>query len=91
MNVHEFSDTGSAYDACQIGKVNDGDVLVIESEQVVGVADTWPIAVTVNHGELHTLREGLRLEDSKLISEPVMAAGWKQAVQIAVEKGWQIR
>lgn len=54
MNVHQFGDTGQAYDACQCCDfIKDGDLLVIESERVVGVADTWPFAVTKACGKLH--------------------------------------
>ena len=57
--AHYFSNTNEAYDACQIGetdggvRVEMGDILIIHSELVVGVCDTWPIAVTPVHGALH--------------------------------------
>jgi len=58
-NIHWFADTGEAYDATQCDEsVHQGDILVIPSEQVVGVAYTWPIAVTFEHGNLHTLLPG---------------------------------
>lgn len=54
MTTHYFDTTGEAYDACQCDeKVKDGDTLVVLSEEVVGIADTWPYAITVNHGDLH--------------------------------------
>lgn len=57
--THIFRSTGDAYDACQCDEsIKRGDVLVIESEGVIGVADTWPIAVTVVNGNLHSLEEG---------------------------------
>jgi hypothetical protein len=40
-------------------------VLVIPSEGVVGIADTWPIAVTQEHGALHTFAEGASFENYK--------------------------
>jgi hypothetical protein len=59
MRVHTFGSTESAYDACQCDEaITDGDVLHIPSEGVVGLADTWPVAITVEHRELHTLRDG---------------------------------
>jgi len=60
MQIHRFSDTATAYDATQTGynedsslTVRNGHVLVIESEQVVGLCDTWPYAVTEHSGSLH--------------------------------------
>lgn len=58
--THYFSSTADAYDSCQMGEhvdtdepVQKGDILIIESERVIGVAHTWPVAVTREHGELH--------------------------------------
>lgn len=63
-----FPTTGEAYDASQTGTawvpgvgeadgeevdVVNGDILVVSSERVVGVVDTWPVAVTHEHGALH--------------------------------------
>lgn len=57
--VHFFHTSGEAYDACQCrDDIENGDVLVIVSERVVGVADTWPVAVTLEAGKLHTPAEG---------------------------------
>lgn len=56
VTVHRFASTGEAYDACMCYEtIKRGDVLVIESEGVVGVAYTWPFAVTPEAGELHRL------------------------------------
>ncbi|MFJ4686520.1 hypothetical protein [Streptomyces sp. NPDC088789] len=58
--VWTFDSTGEAYDAVQCrDDIRDGDVLVIEHEQVIGLADTWPFALTEKHGELHTLKDHL--------------------------------
>ena len=54
--IHHFQTTGEAYDACQCDEtITSGDVLVILPEGVVGIADTWPVAVTLNHGNLPDL------------------------------------
>lgn len=55
--VHRFADTEDAYDATQCrDDILDGDVLVIESECVVGFLDAaWPLAITAAHGEFHHL------------------------------------
>jgi len=52
--IHTFDTTEEAYDATQCDdNISRGDILIIESEKVVGIADTWPIAVTDFTGELH--------------------------------------
>lgn len=52
--AHVFDTTSEAYDATQCDPaVHKGDRLLIVSEAVVGLAHTWPIAVTVEHGQLH--------------------------------------
>ena len=54
---HQFDSTEEAYDACQCDDaVKNGDVLHIPTEGVVGIADTWPCAVTVDKGDLHATR-----------------------------------
>ncbi|RWN60188.1 hypothetical protein [Mesorhizobium sp.] len=59
IRVHFFDSTGEAYDATQCDEtIKNGDVLVIESEKVVGLADTWPVAVTEHSGNLHVLGDG---------------------------------
>jgi len=58
MSIHKFESTVDAYNACQCDEgIKQGDLLVIESEGVVGVADTWPYAITEAHGSLHRLVE----------------------------------
>jgi hypothetical protein len=63
--THYFSSTKDAYDACMTGvhfetadEVRDGDILIIEPERVIGLCDTWPVAVTIEHGALHALKPG---------------------------------
>jgi hypothetical protein len=61
--VHHFASTGEAYDATQCDEnIKNGDVLVIASERVVGIADTWPFAITKEFGKLHALEEGTTIE-----------------------------
>ncbi|MFF4504853.1 hypothetical protein [Streptomyces sp. NPDC001401] len=56
--VHRFADTCEAYDATQCrDDIRDGDVLVVESERVVGFLDAaWPVAITEARGEFHGLK-----------------------------------
>tara|TARA_R100001460_G_scaffold105737_1_gene152633 strand:- start:398 stop:721 length:324 start_codon:yes stop_codon:yes gene_type:complete len=54
--AHLFDSTGEAYNACQCNsEIKTGDTLVIESEGVVGLADTWPFAITDESGDLHSV------------------------------------
>jgi hypothetical protein len=64
--IHKFESTGNAYDACQCDEdIKNGDILVIASEGVIGIADTWPFAVTAEAGSLHTVKEGVEMEHLK--------------------------
>lgn len=75
ISVHHFQSTAAAYDAAMSSDdVETGDVLVIPSERVVGLADTWPVAVTVEGGELHHVRDGMTLEAYGFTAERVVAA-----------------
>lgn len=61
--THHFLSTEDAYAAAQTDEgINDGDVLVIESEKVVGLVGDFPIAVTDWTGELHDLAAGDTLQ-----------------------------
>ncbi len=50
-------DTREAYDMTQTtDDIHDGDVLVVQSEGVVGVlVSAWPCAVGTHHGEFHRI------------------------------------
>ena len=74
--IHKYSSTGSAYDACQCDEsVKTGDILLIESERVVGLAMTWPVAVTEEYGHLHTVADGYSLDGmAEFTTEQVAAA-----------------
>lgn len=69
VTVHAFESTTDAYDSVNCGwhvghdvdevPVGDGDVLVVASEGVAGVAcKAWPVAVTAERGAFHRLAEG---------------------------------
>ncbi len=52
--IHAFKTTGNAYDAVQTDEaIATGDTLLVLGEAVVGVALTWPFAVTAEAGHLH--------------------------------------
>ncbi|MFI7083934.1 hypothetical protein ACIBUR_10040 [Streptomyces anulatus] len=84
--VWPFHSTTAAYDACQCNEnVRDGDVLVIEDEEVIGIAWTWPFALTENFNELHVTTANPRTYEGG-----IFAAGVDLAEQIAQERGWRI-
>lgn len=84
--VHTFDNTTDAYDATQCNEeIKDGDVLVIESEQVIGIAYTFPFALTEYIGELHVTIANPRTREGG-----IFAAGVDRAEQIARERGWRI-
>lgn len=91
MMTHEFESTGEAYDATQTeDAIKDGDLLLIPSERVVGIADTWPVAVTVEFGKLHTIVDGATLAehfaDNRACRDAI-----EKAKQLARHHGWPIR
>lgn len=56
--IHAFGSTGNAYDAVQTDEtIAAGDTLLILDEGVVGVAMTWPFAITAEPGKLHAVSE----------------------------------
>ena len=56
--IHAFGSTGNAYEAVQTDEtIAAGETLLILDERVVGVAMTWPFAITVEPGKLHAVCE----------------------------------
>ena len=54
--IHAFDSTGNAYDASQCDDaVAPGHTLLVLAEQVVAVSHTWPFAVTLDAGALHSV------------------------------------
>ena len=54
--IHAFASTGNAYDAVQTDEtIAAGDTLLILDERVVGVAMTWPFAITAEPGKVHAV------------------------------------
>lgn len=85
--VHHFDDTRSAYDATQWNdEIRDGDVLVIASEKVVGLLrSAWPFALTVRHGELHTLNVPIgELHDGRYAESARLAAAQARELNVAL-------
>ncbi|WP_228994716.1 hypothetical protein [Streptomyces sp. DH8] len=85
LRVHHFDTTEEAYTQTQCSDdIRDGDVLVIGPEKVVGfLREAWPVALTVRHGELHTLNIPVgQLHDGKYASSALLAT--EQARELGV-------
>ena len=55
VNVYVCGDSEQAYNLSQgLPQTDNGAILYIPSENIVGVVNTWPIAVTKEAGHLHT-------------------------------------
>ena len=54
--------------------IKTGDVLVVLDELVVGLADAWPVAVTVARGELHHLKDDVSLESYGFSKKSIVVA-----------------
>lgn len=58
---HSFDSTAEAYNMSQTwDAIQDGDILIVPSENVVGVMiEAWPVAVSENTGEFHKLDDDI--------------------------------
>lgn len=94
MKVHTFTSTGDAYDETQCNEnIANGDILVIESEGVVGIADTWPFAITQALGQLHRFKDEIDVPKAIFVlDQPLInwQASFDEAKRIALEKGFKI-
>lgn len=82
MQIHLLPSTVAA---CLVQ--TDGDILIIESEKVIGVAAAWPFAVTVEAGQLHTFPPRPLSDDVLAKFSPAIVRAFGQAVL----RGWATR
>jgi hypothetical protein len=91
--VHEYDSTDGAYTACQCDEaLEDGDILHIPNEKVVGLVSTWPMAITKEHGDLHVSKPGKLWN---VLTEPYLGKCHgievaKEAMKFAIEKGYEL-
>lgn len=95
QQTHYFESTGDAYDRCMTEEdIKTGDILIIESEKVVGLAWAWPIAVTKERGELHSHDHGVggihQLQKSGSSEYVFKTSQIAEACRIATDKGWDL-
>lgn len=83
LGIHVFDSSGDAYDATQCDEsIKTGDCLVIPSEGVVGIADTWPIALTENPGELHEPHPGCNPFEGRNVTDEQIEFGKTVSAQL---------
>ena len=86
MKIWNFETTAQAYGTTQTDDVIEkGDVLIIESEKCIGLADCWPVAVTAEAGELHHLEGAWTLTRLGYSDESIL-----RAVNEARERGYKL-
>ena len=86
-----FNSTEEAYDACQCDEtITDGDVIVVASECVVGLAWTWPVAITQDYGSFHLVKNKISTleNDGKQVFSSVQI---DRAFFTAYELGFPVR
>lgn len=87
MTLWCFQDTRDAYDACQCDeRIKNGDALLIGGSQVVGLAGTWPIAVTAASGGLHLPEDGVDVADLMGITREKITF----AINLARSRGYSL-
>lgn len=87
--IHHFDTSQAAYEASlNEWDVREGDVLVIASEQIVGLASTEPIAITIAAGALKTIEPMPRgmLLDELIHGDREIG----HAVDEALRHGWPV-
>lgn len=79
FQIHNWDDTGTAYDDCNIGEhaetdkaVRSGDVCVIEKEGVVGFAWAWPVAITLQHHNFHVTTNPVHIVEKIPVSQEAL-------------------
>lgn len=84
--VHFYDSSDAAYEACLDDSpcIKEGDVLAILAEGIIGLASSYPLAVTLTTGALHGLRP--MTADTVLRETAHDADQWRHAVELA----WRI-
>ncbi|WP_326430466.1 hypothetical protein VQ574_21165 (plasmid) [Stutzerimonas frequens] len=58
VKIHYRDSTSAVYDDCNTGIISKGDIVVVSVERVIALGWTWPIAVTKDVGEIHSIAPG---------------------------------
>ena len=91
IRAHVFDDSGEAYNATQCSDaIRRGDVLVIEDEGVVGLANAWPLAVTAEAGEFHLIDDKPGSVQSVLGDAGITAEQVRGATAVAEALGYPL-
>jgi hypothetical protein len=83
--IHAFATSGNAYDACQTDEaITTGDLLLILPERIVALAYAWPIAVTLECGNLHAFAAGDHQSIGELMTAfPITCEQVTDGIQLA--------
>lgn len=86
-NIIEFDSSGDAYNESQTDAVKKGDLLLVESEKAIAIAETWPFAPhpKLKGKEFHSLRAGVTADDYR---NGTFKKSIIEALKIAIDKGW---
>ena len=88
MKIWAFESTGDAYDTIQCNdEIRKGDIVLVPSERVVGLADTWPVAPTEACGQLHQATEG---QLGQYLLENEMDHNLPEAMKLIVSLGFNL-
>lgn len=88
MKIWTFQNSGEAYDTIQCDdEINKGDIVLIPSEKIVGIADACPIAITSENGEFHQAIEG---ELAGYLLEKEIDHHLSEAITMAAQFGFDL-
>lgn len=86
--IWDFDTSGDAYDACNYDdEIKTGDILRVLSENVIGLADAWPVAITAEAGQFHTTPCG---ELGGYLANNAMTQNLLEACALAEELGFEL-
>jgi len=88
VRVHVFPDTVMCYNDTQVREdIKDGDVLVVPSDEIVGIlVEAWPTAITAHYGELHRFAPWFM----KTVASQRYRRSLRVALRLAGEAGWEL-
>lgn len=92
VNVYVCGDSEQAYNLSQGLPQTDNDaILYIPSENIVGVVNTWPIAVTKKAGHLHTPNDWKTIGNDKITKTPAYSYELADGTLVHVKPETDIR
>lgn len=89
-HVWAFESSGEAYNTIMYtDEIKVGDTIIIRSEQIIGLAWAWPLAVSSEYGNFHTLIDKWNMGDLPFMtSHRERALYWCIMLGYAVDPCW---